>query len=664
MSNVKAVLGQSTNIDAAPVYSDDVFSTHIYRGQNLPHKIENGIDLANHGGLVWFKKRTIADDHYLFDTERGSDVVLKLNDNTSGNIVVGDSGINSFDTDGFTFGSTNYGNTVAHDYVAWTFRKQKNFFDIVTWTGDGSTDSSGSRLIEHNLGSKPGFIIVTTTSRGFGTYTYHRSLGATYATRMDTSIGGGAVPSQSANWWYNVEPTSTHFSVNFNFNDDGVEYIAYVFGHNDDLDPRTFDFGENFDEQIIYCGEFTGVNNEFNVNLGSSSIEGFEPQWVMMKRIDSTGPWEIFDTVRGSTTRSGSTSSIGKRLEANVPDVEGTTSNNPAAPRSNGFMVEDSFHYGAGKQYIYVAIGKAGMKRPNSGTDVFHISRGASPYQPGWPVDWAWARNIASTGGWYTMPRMTGATQRLLDQGGGSNVIADQGFDSMTEWGGSSWSTPCQGFSFRRARGFYDMFRYFGTGTKTEHKHNLGVEPEMIWSQCDNRNMDVVCYYKQDDYPDTPWRRILVNEPDAGGTMRSGQELDLTQLPNKDYITWLGGTSSPDPNISGDIYLTHLFASLPGISKVGTYTGNSGSQTIDCGFTTGARFVIIKNTNDSSTSWIQVDVARGINSGNDSTVFLNSDQAEVTTNNYVDPDPSGFSLNTNNALVNLSGKIYLFYAIA
>ena len=37
-------------------------------------------------------------------------------------------------------------------------------------------------------------------------------------------------------------------------------------------------------------------------------------------------------------------------------------------------------------------------------------------------------------------------------------------------------------------------------------------------------------------------------------------------------------------------HAAYLFASLDGISKVGSYSGTGSAQNIDCGFTNGARF--------------------------------------------------------------------------
>ena len=48
---------------------EDVFSTYLYTGNGSSQTIENGIDLAGKGGLVWIKSRNTSVSHALFDTE-------------------------------------------------------------------------------------------------------------------------------------------------------------------------------------------------------------------------------------------------------------------------------------------------------------------------------------------------------------------------------------------------------------------------------------------------------------------------------------------------------------------------------------------------------------------------------------------------------------------
>jgi hypothetical protein len=117
-------------------------------------------------------------------------------------------------------------------------------------------------------------------------------------------------------------------------------------------------------------------------------------------------------------------------------------------------------------------------------------------------------------------------------------------------------------------------------------------------------------------------------------------------------------------NGSGSNLVAYLFATLAGVSKVGSYTGTAAAQTINCGFTGGARFVLIKRTDDTG-DWYVWDTARGIISGNDPYLLLNSTAAEVTSTDYIDPASSGFEISsTAPAAINANGGSFIFMAIA
>jgi hypothetical protein len=108
----------------------------------------------------------------------------------------------------------------------------------------------------------------------------------------------------------------------------------------------------------------------------------------------------------------------------------------------------------------------------------------------------------------------------------------------------------------------------------------------------------------------------------------------------------------------------YLFASCPGVSKVGSYTGTGTTQTINCGFTGGARFVLIKRTN-STGDWYVWDSARGIIPANDPYLLLNSTAAEVTGTDYIDTTSVGFEItSTAPAAINANGGTFIFLAIA
>jgi hypothetical protein len=117
-------------------------------------------------------------------------------------------------------------------------------------------------------------------------------------------------------------------------------------------------------------------------------------------------------------------------------------------------------------------------------------------------------------------------------------------------------------------------------------------------------------------------------------------------------------------NSTGNFYISYLFATLAGVSKVGNYTGNGSSQNIACGFSAGARFVLIKRT-DSTGDWYMWDTERGIVTGNDPHLSLNTTSAEVTTDDSIDPQSAGFTVNQVAATnINVSSATYIFLAIA
>jgi hypothetical protein len=111
-------------------------------------------------------------------------------------------------------------------------------------------------------------------------------------------------------------------------------------------------------------------------------------------------------------------------------------------------------------------------------------------------------------------------------------------------------------------------------------------------------------------------------------------------------------------------YVAYLFATVAGISKVGSYTGTgTTAQQINCGFTNGARFVMIKRF-DSTGSWYYWDTARGIAPGNAPYLLMNSANPQAASD-WISSYSAGFEI-TSSAPdgVNASGGSFLYLAIA
>jgi hypothetical protein len=234
----------------------------------------------------------------------------------------------------------------------------------------------------------------------------------------------------------------------------------------------------------------------------------------------------------------------------------------------------------------------------------------------------------------------------------------------MTGW--FSTTSASSSWMFRRAPGFFDVVAYTGDSPPAGRAvpHNLTVTPDMIWVK--NRNgasggaRPWIVYHK--DTGNTGY--LELNETSALDTSDPESKFGNGTIAVAPTATDFTVAGDFQVNYSGSTYIAYLFATLPGVSKVGTYTGNGSSQTINCGFTSGARFVLIKRT-DSTGDWLVGDTARGIVAGDDPYLELNTTAAEDTDEDWLDPDSSGFVVNeTSTANANVNTATYIFYAIA
>lgn len=154
---------------------------------------------------------------------------------------------------------------------------------------------------------------------------------------------------------------------------------------------------------------------------------------------------------------------------------------------------------------------------------------------------------------------------------------------------------------------------------------------------------------------------LLYLEQTAAETLDGSITVSGTTLTLEDGViadgTYIVYAWAHDEQIFGD-------NSDESIIKCGSYTGNGTSQTIDCGFSGGARFILIKSTSTTGSWWVY-DSARGIVAGNDPALQLNSTAAEVTSADAIDPDSSGFIVNQEaTCSINASGVSYIFMSIA
>ena len=122
-----------------------------------------------------------------------------------------------------------------------------------------------------------------------------------------------------------------------------------------------------------------------------------------------------------------------------------------------------------------------------------------------------------------------------------------------------------------------------------------------------------------------------------------------------------------DVNQANKIYVAMLFASIEGISSVGTYTGSNSDVTINCGF--APRFILVKAI-DAGRHW-RVLGGRGSTaiplsgSGNESDWILNENYTRNNNNNYANTTATGFVMRGGiEGDTNWPGWNFIYYAHA
>lgn len=174
---------------------------------------------------------------------------------------------------GFAFGTGASGqiNTSAATYVDYLFRRCAGFFDQSVYIGL----SGGTSSFPHNLRATPELMIVKSSSAATDWSVYASVVGASKSLVLNSTD----VPVSGT--WNNTAPTSTAFTVSgATVNNTGATYVAYLAASAPGV-SKIGQYTGNGSTQAIDCDFRTGA------------------RFILIKRIDSAGPWYIWDSVRG-----------------------------------------------------------------------------------------------------------------------------------------------------------------------------------------------------------------------------------------------------------------------------------------------------------------------------------------------------------------------------
>ena len=183
----------------------------------------------------------------------------------------------------------------------------------------------------------------------------------------------------------------------------------------------------------------------------------------------------------------------------------------------------------------------------------------------------------------------------------------------------------------------------------------------MIWTKNRDQNEDWAVYHK--DLTNSNFLRL--NLTNSEGYNNAVYEGNPPVAPTSTH--WqIGDNDFVNDNNRG--YVAMLFASVDGISKVGSYNGSTSNITITTGFQ--PRFILIKgyDSNSNGRHWIVMDSLRGINpSGNTDYLYLEA----ISAQNTGGPEPyisgissTGFTLLAGKGDTSVSTRKYIYYAHA
>ncbi len=334
---------------------NNYFKTVLYTGTGATLNV-TGVGFKP--DFVWAKSRSAALNHVITDTCRGVTKGLDTAVTTAEQVVA--QGLTAFDTDGFTLGTDATLNTSAATYVAWcanlpntkttgwlgspTITPSKEIYNkdlgmsIVTYTGNGVAGAT----IPHSLGTKPGVVIIKRRDTLGQWVTYHSSLGATKALKLDDT----SAASVSTTHWNDTEPTTQLISLGTNpdLNTAAGTYVAYIFAESD----------------FIKIGSYTGNG----LADGPFINEGVSPVWTLFKK-DAVEHWTQFDSVRDPINM------MTKYLYPNDPAAEAVYAGISIDFTSTGVKCRGSYSNinTSGSTYVYLMIGQ-----PTGGSNVAEVT--------------------------------------------------------------------------------------------------------------------------------------------------------------------------------------------------------------------------------------------------------------------------------------------------
>ena len=199
----------------------------------------------------------------------------------------------------------------------------------------------------------------------------------------------------------------------------------------------------------------------------------------------------------------------------------------------------------------------------------------------------------------------------------------------------------------------FSIVKYTGNGSSAPSVtvgHGLSKEPEIIIE----KGLDSAFYWTvQAGWAWGDWTKTLFFSSNTAVNPASGRAAPTNTVFSPSVLKYA--------NESGKEYIAYCFHSVPGVSKVGAYTGEEDHEEV-LGFSPA--FLMIKRTDDSG-NWVLYDNQR--ETQNPRTKFLQADNFSPESTSFlntVEFTSTGFKLLDSGGNTNATGGNYIYLAFA
>ena len=579
------------------------FDTKLWSGNNSTQAIQN---LGFSPDLIWAKARNSTNWHELYDTVRGNTVRLFSNTTDGDNAT---SGLDSFDTNGFTLNNASGINNTSSTNVGWAWDAGTIGANEV---GSYWSPAYNTKYIGFKFPTSSGGRAVFGLESGTGTADIYTSTDNSSWTRVQQNV--------------TLSTTDSTYTSS-------AQYLIIV----------------NTSDATWGAHHYAMATNGTDAHYSSATYPGSGASFTW------SGPgytdWDFRSS--GTVIKPGG-------LNSSVYDQSQTWSNGKDGDRSD-YPVTNVFDaslttigYGGVNQTITVTLPGGSIaltslrvraERVGTATGKFYVNGNDYTSQ------------IASGTNWNTITGETSITSIGYASDTGSNFVGLYAVEvngmQLVDSGVTVPNVPSISSTVRaNPTAGFSIVSYTGTGANATVSHGLNTAAELI-------------IVKNRSTGDSSWPVYHISTGNGNrlylnGTNASSSGTNWNSTTPTSSVFSIG--TNPDTNGSTNNLIAYCFSPISGYSAMGSYTGN-GSADGPFVFTEFNPAFLLARRSDDTQNWIIVDGERSPSNVVNKGIYADLSNAEQTSNRC-DFLSNGFKIRINSGELNTNNGTYIYLAFA